>query len=533
MALELAPDAPAAERRALAGPYRWIGFGASVFVAATMPLWRLAGRTWRLTLPGVPHNGERPFTAIVFVLAVALLSTAWLGLIVRVERSSLPARDRMRVVLSTAALWFAPLLLGPPLLSSDVYSYAAEGAMVTQHLDPTVDGMYKLHYGDYVSRTDPVWRASNDPTKALGNPYGPVQMGSAAAIVDLSGHNYSLTLWGLRLLALVSVFASVWGLSEIARHFGVDPPTAVAIAIANPIPLLHLVGGAHNDAYLMAVLVTGIAFALRNRWAVGVAFMAMAMGVKLPAAAAIVYLGWQRVGGAAAIRDRIRSVSGALAGAFALTLGLCVAIGLSLVGWIESMQNSGRTMGTLSFTTRLGYVVSSIFRLVGIPTSDGVWITLFRLAGLVAAGVVCLWMLNRVDRIGPVQCTALAMMAVVLFGPVVWPWYLAPGIALLGAAGVGRWRPALLVLTIAFAFEVFPVGPSSKPVLEGSHFISLAVILLIATLTLAAPFALEWWRGQRDDEPPGPDLRDLAPADCLRQIQSTATQICVAVHWNS
>lgn len=511
MALELAPSAPAAQRRALAGPYRWIGFGASVFIAATMPLWRLAGKTWRLTLPGLPHNGERPFTAIVFVVAVALLALAWLGLIVRVERSPLPARDRMRAVLSTAALWFAPLLLGPPLLSSDVYSYAAEGAMVTRGADPTSGAMTELYKRDdtraYIERTDPVWRVSH------GNPYGPVQMGAAAAIVDASGHNYAFTLWGLRLLALASLFASVWGISEIARHFGADPPTAVAIGIANPIAVLHLVGGAHNDAFLMAFLVTGCAFALRGRWPIGVAFLALAMGVKLPAAAAIVYLGWQRVGGSAGIRDRLRSVGGALAGAFALTLGLCVAIGISLTGWIESMQNSGKTMGTLSFTTRLGYVVSSLFRVLGLPTSDSAWITLFRLSGLLAAGVVCLWMLTRVDRIGPIQCAAIAMIAVVLFGPVVWPWYLAPGIALLGAAGVGRWRPTLLVLTIAFAFEVFPVGPKSKPVLEGSHFVSLGLIVLIAALSLAAPFALEWWRGQRDEEPPGPDLLDLAPAD--------------------
>ena len=134
MALELAPSAPAAQRRALLGPYRWAGFAASVLVAATMPLWKLAGRTWRLTLPGLPHNGERPITAILFVTAVAVLGIAWLMLIARVERSSLSERERTRAVVATAALWFAPLLLGPPLLSSDVYSYAAEGAMVTPQL---------------------------------------------------------------------------------------------------------------------------------------------------------------------------------------------------------------------------------------------------------------------------------------------------------------------------------------------------------------------------------------------------------------
>jgi hypothetical protein len=79
----------------------------------------------------------------------------------------------------------------------------------------------------------------------------------------------------------------------------------------------------------------------------------------------------------------------------------------------------------------------------------------------------------------------------VLLGPVVWPWYLAPAIALLGASGLGRWRPSLLVLTVAFAFEVFPVGPKSKPVLEGSHFVSLGLIVLIGALTVAAPFAVD------------------------------------------
>ncbi|MEY2451555.1 MAG: alpha,6-mannosyltransferase [Acidimicrobiaceae bacterium] len=512
MALEVAPSAPAGQRRALVGPYVWVGLIGSVLIAVTAPLWRLSGPTWRVSIPGVPHNGERPFTAIAFVIGVSMLGLAWMGLISRIERCGLPDRARLRAVLVCAALWFAPLLLGPPLLSSDLYSYAAEGAMVTQGLDPTVDGMYKLHYGDYVARTDPVWRG-NSFDKSFGNPYGPVQMGSTAAIVDLSGHDVDLTLWGLRLLAVGSVFASVWGIWQIARHHGVDPPTAVAIAIANPITVLHLVGGAHNDAFLMAFLVTGCALALRGRWALGVVFIALAMGVKLPAAAAIVYLGWERVGATAAIRDRLRSAGRALAGAFALTLALCALIGISLVGWIESMQNSGRTMGTLSLTTRVGYVVSSVFRAIGLPAEDATWTGLSRVAGLAVAGALCLWMLARVDRIGAIRAAALAMMAVVLLGPVVWPWYLVPAIALLGAAGAGRWRPALIVLTIAFSFEVFPVGQNSKPVLEGSHFISLGFILLIAVLTIAAPFTVEWWRSLGDDELPGSGTLGYAPAD--------------------
>jgi hypothetical protein len=117
------------------------------------------------------------------------------------------------------------------------------------------------------------------------------------------------------------------------------------------------------------------------------------------------------------------------------------------------------------------------------------------------------------QRIGVVQCTAISMLTVVLLGPVVWPWYLAPAIALLGAAGVGRWRPSLIVLTIAFAFEVFPVGQGPRPVLEGSHFISLGFILLIAAFTVAAPFAVEWWRALGTEGLPGAEPLPFAPAD--------------------
>ena len=57
------------------------------------------------------------------------------------------------------------------------------------------------------------------------------------------------------------------------------------------------------------------------------------------------------------------------------------------------------------------------------------------------------------------------------------------------------------------------MGQNTKPVLEGSHFVSLGLILLIGVLAIAAPFAVEWWRGQRDEEPPAPDLLPFAPAD--------------------
>ena len=155
----------------------------------------------------------------------------------------------MRIVIATALLWFVPVMLGPPLLSSDLYSYAAEGDMITKGHDPTTEGMFKLQFGEYISHVDPVWRVPYG-----GNPYGPVQMGIAAGAVEATAHSWQLTIWLLRFISLAAVLLSVWAIADLARQHGVSPPVAVAIGIANPIVVLHLVGGGHNDAILMALL---------------------------------------------------------------------------------------------------------------------------------------------------------------------------------------------------------------------------------------------------------------------------------------
>ena len=89
--------------------------------------------------------------------------------------------------------------------------------------------------------------------------------------------------------------------------------------------------------------------------------------------------------------------------------------------------------------------------------------------------------------------TGIALLTVMLLGPVVWPWFLAPAFALLGATQLGRWRASVLVLCALFAAEVFPVGVKSKPVLEGNHLVSLLLIVLFGVISVFAPLAVERW----------------------------------------
>ncbi len=130
------------------------GFAGSLIVASTAPVWRYANPTWRLTLPFVPHPGGALFSAVTFVIGVLLLGFGWFRLSGLITGSELVERARIALATKVIALWTLPIVLGPPLLSNDVYSYAAQGEIGSQGLDPTVVGPWALGGGRF-------WRAAD------------------------------------------------------------------------------------------------------------------------------------------------------------------------------------------------------------------------------------------------------------------------------------------------------------------------------------------------------------------------------------
>ena len=59
------------------------------------------------------------------------------------------------------------MLVVAPIFSRDVYSYAAQGAMMSYHINPYHYGPFTLGAGPYVNPVDPLWL--NTPA-----PYGPL-----------------------------------------------------------------------------------------------------------------------------------------------------------------------------------------------------------------------------------------------------------------------------------------------------------------------------------------------------------------------
>ncbi len=265
------------------------------------------------------------------------------------------------------------------------------------------------------------------------------------------------------------------------------PAYVLTLAIFNPVTVLHLVGGAHNDALMLGLLVCGIAVARRGRPVLGIVLCALAAAVKVPAAVGILYIGWEWMGAGIPLRARVRPL---------LTAGLI----------------SAGVMGALSLVTGLGW--SWVLNL-GAPGTVRSWVAPAtgaghrphrrrppggrrgapadhadrdpdarsrRSAGAWACGC-------SGARSGSVRCrrSALTLLLVVALGPVVQPWYLSWGLVMLAPVATGRIRSLIIGLSIASAFIGLPGGHALVTDLLGADPLQVAVALLVCLGILTVP----------------------------------------------
>ncbi|MFE1320438.1 polyprenol phosphomannose-dependent alpha 1,6 mannosyltransferase MptB [Kitasatospora phosalacinea] len=259
--------------------YRWLGLlGSLALAAGGLTSGALPAAT---TGPALRASGSAG-TTLVFA-GLTALTAAWLLLGTTGCRTADRLRPTTRWLAATLAWWAAPLLLLPPLFSRDAYSYLAQGAMQASGFDVYADGPAALG-GPVAQQVPPVWQHTPAP-------YGPAFLLLARAAAPLADHPYAGTLL-LRLTAVTAVAALAALLPALARHFGTDPATALRLGALNPLVLLHLVAGAHNDAVPLALTLTGLLAATRHRPLAAATLITLATLVKAPAALALPAAWW-------------------------------------------------------------------------------------------------------------------------------------------------------------------------------------------------------------------------------------------------
>ncbi|MFI2372006.1 polyprenol phosphomannose-dependent alpha 1,6 mannosyltransferase MptB [Streptomyces sp. NPDC018833] len=387
-----------------------------------------------------------------FGLVVLIAAWALLGRAVRGPRP--PGR---RDLLVTLALWAAPLVVAPPLFSRDVYSYLAQGAMVDARLDVYAYGPSRLG-GPFSAEVAPLWRDTPAP-------YGPVFLALASAIASsadfeaFSADRVTGGVYGMRLVALFGVALMALCLPRLARHCGTDPSVALWLGALNPLVLLHLVGGAHNDAIMIGLLGAGLVAALGRRPVPAVVLVTLAALVKVPAALgliAVVVL-WAR-DAPWARAPRLSAALAALCVCAATTAATTVLAGTGY-GWLGTLDTPV-SPENWSLTSTLGRMTTAVLRdagsgLAGLARRA---MPAWHLLGLAATALAVLlaW---RHHLLRPVHALGLSLMAVALLGPAIRPWYVLWGLFLIAAAGPGRpLRRAATALSTVLALAVLPSG---------------------------------------------------------------------------
>jgi hypothetical protein len=431
--------------------------------------------------------------ALVFG-GLILLTRVWLGLL-RVLRANegIPVKRVVLVVM----VWAVPLLLAPPLFSRDVYTYAAQGEMVSHHINPYSYGPSVLGATPFNTMADTVWSNTESP-------YGPTFLALDGVVDRASGHQELTDLALLRLLEVAGIALMVAATPTLARALKRDPAHAVLLGAGSPLVLLSLLAGDHNDAVMVGLLMAGLAVAKRFGTVPGVMLCALAAGVKSPAVLGVLFLGWVWPGPDAPTRRRIGHT--ALAGLIALgTMEAMALISGTGWGWVRTTTTADASFTGVTPVNVVARSASVLSHVVQVPLSTMDFRPVFSVLGLLIAVYVGYRMLLRSPRDGVVRCLGITLLVLALLGPIVWAWYVTWGLVVLAPAAAGRLRTALISLSTFWAFA--GVTSVHSVYMRLLHTFVLTDLLLVAGLLAVALMPLAQFAPVRPRLPrlrPGP-----------------------------
>ncbi|MEV8394261.1 MULTISPECIES: polyprenol phosphomannose-dependent alpha 1,6 mannosyltransferase MptB [unclassified Streptomyces] len=462
-----------------AGGYRRLGAVGSVaaaaggWVAGTLP----ARDPWGLW---VSHGSAVTVAgAVLAYVGLTLLVVAWW----RYGRTGASTRH----TLVTLVWWATPLALTPPLYSADVYSYIAQGAMVLEGHDV---------YSAGPSVLDPTGLGGDAAASVGGNwteapaPYGPFFLILARGVTWATGGTIVPAVLGMRLIAVAALVLIVWALRRLARERGTSESGALWLGALNPLLLMHVVGGMHNDGLMIGLMLAGVVLAMRGGWIAGGALVGLAMMVKSPAGMALLFIGV--FVGRAATGPLVRRVAKGLApGLVAVAVALVASLlGGTGFGWLRTQSVAGTIHTALSATSDLGLGLGELLHLLVGTDPDPVKAAVRNLGLGVALVLIArlAWrtVRGRPDQAGgpvparssdfartsgpdpaarpapplhPAHALGLALLALVALSPMVQPWYLLWGMTVIAAtAPYGRTGTVLTVLSAALVYETHPSG---------------------------------------------------------------------------
>jgi alpha-1,6-mannosyltransferase len=337
------------------------------------------------------------------------------------------------------------LLVGPPLISQDVFGYLAFARLGALHgLDPY------MHV------------AAEAPTDAVfpfvgwsfqHSPYGPLfTLGSyPLAWLGLAGG-----LWALKAIAVSASLGAVALTASAARRMGRSAKMAAVFVGLNPVLLELATGGAHNDTLVLLAVAGALALAAGSapRLRAAAAVLAAGVGVKASAGLVLPFV----VLAPAAWRERMRVATSALGALALLAIVAVVGFGSHALGFAAALSEQQQLIATHS-------IPAETARLVGLSGVPAWWRHLF-LGGFALAMALTLW---RTARGADWRAMAgWATLALLLSTAWLLPWYAIWALPLAALADSRRLRACTLVLC---AYAILIHLPLADPLLSPARHI--------------------------------------------------------------
>jgi alpha-1,6-mannosyltransferase len=309
----------------------------------------------------------------------------------------------------------------PPLLSHDVYSYVDYARLGVLHgLDPYVDSPLS-------APSDPAF-AQVTWTETI-SAYGPL---FTLATYPLAWLPVDAAVYVLKAISAAAVLATAYLVARLAPARGIDPTRAAAFVALNPLVLVHVVGGPHNDGLAVLLMTLGVAAMLTAREALGAGAFVAACATKSTAAVALPFA-------LLASKRRVRFLLGAAATLALLALAAYIAFDWS---WSHAFTLAGENQDRTSHMS----IPITTARLTGLDPH------LVRTAALTLYAALVIYLLIWTYRGADwLRATAWATTGLLLATAWLLPWYL---LWPLPAAALSRDRLLQLLLLGLTAYQL-------------------------------------------------------------------------------
>lgn len=337
-------------------------------------------------------------------------------------------RISARTVVTAIVILHLLMLLAPPLISTDVFSYQAYARMGAHYgVNPYLNGPYAI-------RLDGVFPYVGAKWSSIPSAYGPVFTAGSYLLARLTVATSVIAYKSIAAAASLGLVALVW---RCARLRSIDPVRAIALVGLNPLLVVYGVGGGHNDLLMLLALAASLYALLARRDTAGGALSMLAIGIKLTGGLVLPFAladGGSRRG----ISGRRQLVIGCVAGLTviaALSVALFGSGSLHLFSTVSQAQHEGDWL-SISGAIREKLGLQTVGHVVGDVLITGFVVVCGRLLIAVWRGLI-----DWIDAAG------WATLAMLVASSSLLPWYVGWMLPLAALGRDPRLRKVALAMT--------------------------------------------------------------------------------------